>query len=90
MTRAVATQPRSYLCCLRGSSWTKLQALYFNGKALFAMEALVEVLFDLYKQTTDGHWLEIRDSLKMTTRRFTLTQQPGQSLGIWNESAVSC
>ena len=29
-----------------------------------------------------GHWLEIRDSLYMTTRRFTLAQQPGQSLDI--------
>ena len=29
-----------------------------------------------------GHWLKIRDSLYMTTRRFTLSQQPGQSLDI--------
>ena len=34
------------------SSWTKLLALCFHGKALSAMEALVEILFDLYKQTT--------------------------------------
>ena len=27
-----------------------------------------------------GHWLEIRDSLYMTTIRFTLAQQPGHSL----------
>ena len=37
-----------------------------------------------------GHWLEIRDSLYMTIRRFTLAQQPGQSLDIYNESVVSC
>ena len=53
MTHAVATQPRSLTShFLRGSSWSKLQALCFRGKALSTMEPLVEVLFDLYKQTT--------------------------------------
>ena len=33
-----------------------------------------------------GHWLEIRDSLYMTTRRFTLAQQPGQILDILFDS----
>ena len=54
-TRTVATCPcsrTSHLRLLYGSSWTKLQALCFHGKALSAKEALVEVLFDLYKQTT--------------------------------------
>ena len=36
-----------------------------------------------------GHWLEIRDSLYMTTRRFTLAQQPGQSLDIYIERVGS-
>ena len=58
MIRAVATQPRSprsltwHFRYLRGYLWTKLQALRFHGKAVSTMEALVEVLFDLYKQTT--------------------------------------
>ena len=43
MTRAVATRIRSrtsHLRLLRGSSWTKLQALCFHGKALSAKEAV--------------------------------------------------
>ena len=57
MTRTVPTRPRSRTCTshlrlLRGSSWTKLQTLCFRGKALSAMEAVVEVLFNLYMQTT--------------------------------------
>ena len=55
MTRTVATHPRLRtlrLRLLRGSSWTKLQALCFYGKALSVMEAVVEILFNLYKQTT--------------------------------------
>ena len=55
MTRTVATHARSrtlHLRLLRGSSCTKLQALCFHGKALSMMEAVVEVLFNLYKQTT--------------------------------------
>ena len=36
-----------------------------------------------------GHWLEIRDSLYMTTRRFTLAQQPGHSLDIYIERVGS-
>ena len=55
MTRTVATHPRSrtlHLRLHRGSSWTKLKALCFHGKALSVMEAVVEVLFNLYKQTT--------------------------------------
>ena len=50
MTRTVATHPRSrtlHLRLLHGSSWTKLKALCFHGKALSAMEAVVEVLFNL-------------------------------------------
>ena len=50
MTRTVATRPRSrtlHLQLFRGSSWTKLQALCFHGKALSVMEAIVEVLFTL-------------------------------------------
>ena len=38
MTRMVATHPRSrtlHLRLLHGSSWTKLKALCFHGKALF-------------------------------------------------------
>ena len=58
MTHAVATQPcsfTSHLRYLRGSSWTKLQALCFHGKPLSVMEALAEVSFDFYKQTTVTH-----------------------------------
>ena len=50
ITRTVATHPRSrtlHLRLLRGSSWTKLKSLCFHGKALSAMEAVVEVLFNL-------------------------------------------
>ena len=50
MTRTVATHPRSrtlHLRLLHGSSWTKLKALCFHGKALSAMEAVVEVLLNL-------------------------------------------
>ena len=36
-----------------------------------------------------GRWLEIRDSLCMTTRRFTLAQQPGQSLDNYIEPVGS-
>ena len=40
----------NYMYC--GSLWTKLLALCFHGKAFSTMKALVEVLFDLQKQTT--------------------------------------
>ena len=40
------------ILALRGYLWNKLQALRFHGKAYSAMEALVDILFYLYKQTT--------------------------------------
>ena len=50
MTRTAATHLRSrtlHLLLLHGSSWTKLKAICFHGKALSAIEAVVEVLFNL-------------------------------------------
>ena len=50
MIRTGATQPRSrtlHLRLLRSFSWSKLKTLCFHGKALSAMEAVVEVLFNL-------------------------------------------
>ena len=64
MTRTVATHPRSHtlhLRLLRGSSWTKLQASCFHGKTLSVMEAVVEVLLNLYKQTTVTSTSELED-----------------------------
>ena len=46
-----ATHPRSrtlHLRLLHGTSWIKLKALCFHGKALSAIEAVVEVLFNFF------------------------------------------